>query len=166
MDSENTNGARISYSEDSHDMTNSLTPLTVDCTSNIKTNNPLQSPNAKRRLSDLMSPSELLQDTLDFDDVDQALNETSDVHSKEIVEISENELNKILNFAVEVTTNQSLQSLLDLHYQLSRIIKQYSKNYNRTKLPDELMSELKRYQEETEINTADLSEDLNNLRNI
>lgn len=36
-----------------------------------------RSPNGKRRLSDLLSPSELLENTLDFDDVDQALKETS-----------------------------------------------------------------------------------------
>lgn len=38
----------------------------------------LRSP--KRRLSDLLSPSELLDNPLDFDDVDQALNETGNTH--------------------------------------------------------------------------------------
>lgn len=31
---------------------------------------------SKRRLSDLLSPSELLDDPLEFDDIDQAINET------------------------------------------------------------------------------------------
>lgn len=84
-----------------------------------------------------MSPSELLEDALDIDDIDQALDEiskTADQEDSQIKEIAD-ELEKFLDQTVQVTSNHSLHSLLDLHFQFSRIIRNYSRKNNRKYLP-------------------------------
>lgn len=50
-------------------------PLSINCDVTLPKPEPTLTP-PKRRLSDLLSPSELLDDPLEFDDVDQAINET------------------------------------------------------------------------------------------
>ncbi|XP_072379827.1 ATPase family AAA domain-containing protein 2-like isoform X1 [Diabrotica undecimpunctata] len=131
---------------------NSTAPLTVNCDMNSSMkadmSGHLQSP--KRRLSDILSPSELLDNPLDFDDVDEALNESvggSTSNSKSI-EISHSELEKTLEMAVKITEGLSLISLLDLYNQLSRVVKKFSRTPIRTTLPKELLRELARFKKE------------------
>lgn len=82
-----------------------------------------------------MSPSELLEDPLDFDDVDQALNEQNKVEDKPtLIEGIKEDLEQVLDSVVEVTRDLSLHLLLDLHFQLSRIIKRYGSTHNRNNL--------------------------------
>lgn len=127
------------------------TPLTVNCdiqNSKSDSSNLLQSP--RRRLSDILSPSELLDNPLDFDDVDEALYESaSDVTSTlKQIECSHIELEKALETAVRITEGLSLVSLLDLYNQLSRVVKKFSRLHTRTNLPRELMKELARFKRE------------------
>lgn len=82
-----------------------------------------------------MSPSELLEDPLDFDDVDQALNEKTKVEDEPtLIEGIREELEQVLELVVEITSELSLHLLLDLHFQLSRIIKRYGSTHNRKNL--------------------------------
>ncbi|KRT86288.1 hypothetical protein AMK59_2173 [Oryctes borbonicus] len=146
---------RLPTSEDSQEMINSKpvgtnTLLTVNCdTTSISRPDlasPLQSPNSKRRLSDILSPSELLEDSLDFDDVEQALKEiVSDEPEKLSTNIDQSKLSHVLQTAVSISDKQPLQSLLDLQFQLNRIINKYSGTYDRRNLPIELHHELERY---------------------
>jgi hypothetical protein len=107
----------------------------------------------RRRLSDLMSPSELLENPLEFDDIDQALNEDgklSNVDRTEStdfcvaveepvslrpVQCPQEHLDKLLHLAVDVTDGCTVQTLLDLYNQLSRIVKKFSNAHHRTDLP-------------------------------
>ncbi|KAL3287427.1 hypothetical protein HHI36_001898 [Cryptolaemus montrouzieri] len=96
-----------------------------------------QSP--KRRLSDMMSPSELLEDPLYFDDVDQAMNESGELLVTKVpIECSMHELEMVLDQIVKLTAGYTLHSLLDLHNQLSKIVRRYLRTYSRTNLPKEL----------------------------
>lgn len=131
-------------------------PLTINCDpppptltqAKLDMPSPLRSPSSKRRLSDLLSPSELLEDPLEIDDIDQALNEIAveDPIEKSQIKGIRDELEKVLEYAVKITANHHLQSLLDLHYQISRIIKQYLRIHNRKNLPGDLRKELTRFQ--------------------
>ncbi|CAG9853574.1 unnamed protein product [Phyllotreta striolata] len=127
-------------------------PLTVNCDSQINSQaniaSPLQSP--KRRLSDIFSPSDLLDNPLDFDDVDEALNETAtdNVPTVKTIECSAMELETVLDTAVMITDGFSLVTLLDLYNNLNRIIKQFSKSHERTNLPKELAKELLRFKKD------------------
>lgn len=127
-------------------------PLTINCDIQSSTKrditSPLQSP--KRRLSDILSPSELLDNPLDFDDVDEALNEsaTERILNMKPIECSMAELDKVLDTAVKITDGFSLISLLDLYNQLNRIIKKHSRTHLRASLPKELARELARFKKE------------------
>ncbi|XP_074037213.1 ATPase family AAA domain-containing protein 2 isoform X2 [Leptinotarsa decemlineata] len=137
--------------EHAETVTEVTTPLTINCdiqTSRVEPSNFLQSP--RRRLSDLLSPSELLDNPLDFDDVDEALNEAVSENSKtkNNIECSQTELEKALETAVKMTDGYSLVSLLDLYNHLSRIVKKYSRTHIRTQLPKELSKELSRCKKE------------------
>ncbi|CAH0551689.1 unnamed protein product [Brassicogethes aeneus] len=126
-------------------------PLTINCdTQPLKMDvaSPLQSP--KRRLSLLLSPSELLDSPLDFDDVDQALNESVEGESKpgKPIECPLPELEKVLDQAVKATSQYSLMALLDLYNHLNGIIKKYSRTHLRTALPKDMMKELIRFKKE------------------
>jgi hypothetical protein len=90
----------------------------------------------RRRLSDLMSPSELLENPLEFDDIDQALNEdVEEPVSLRPVQCPQEHLDKLLHLAVDVTDGCTVQTLLDLYNQLSRIVKKFSNAHHRTDLP-------------------------------
>nr|XP_023012859.1 ATPase family AAA domain-containing protein 2-like [Leptinotarsa decemlineata] len=135
--------------EHAETVTEVTTPLTINCdiqTSRVEPSNFLQSP--RRRLSDLLSPSELLDNPLDFDDVDEALNEAENSKTKNNIECSQTELEKALETAVKMTDGYSLVSLLDLYNHLSRIVKKYSRTHIRTQLPKELSKELSRCKKE------------------
>ncbi|RZB40407.1 Bromodomain and/or AAA domain containing protein, partial [Asbolus verrucosus] len=139
------------------EMTNleNIVPLSINCDEQpIKTGaETLQSP--RRRLSDLMSPSELLENPLDFDDIDQALNEdVEETVSLRPVQCSQPELEKILEQTVQVTAGCSLQPLLDLYNQLSRIVKKFSNTHLRTDLPKELSKELIRFKNEASLESV------------
>jgi hypothetical protein len=126
----------------------------------------------RRRLSDLMSPSELLENPLEFDDIDQALNEDgklSNVDRTEStdfcvaveepvslrpVQCPQEHLDKLLHLAVDVTDGCTVQTLLDLYNQLSRIVKKFSNAHHRTDLPKELETELNRFKCETSPETV------------
>lgn len=132
-------------------LTNVTTPLTVNCNilvedkSVIQVSSPLQSP--KMKVSELLSPSELLEDQLDLDDIDKALSESlirNDIENK-LVDINIEELNNVLDEAVKISSNRSLESLLDLYNQLGVIIRQYSRTIHRMNLPKELLREVFRY---------------------
>ncbi|KAF5301316.1 hypothetical protein FQA39_LY10714 [Lamprigera yunnana] len=133
-------------------MNNNVTlPLSVNCgiiknTSRTEQITPEQSPDNRKLLNELLSPSELLDDPLDFDDIDKALNENEYENlSKVDVIVNREELEKTLDNAVKITRNESLQSLLDLHNELSRIIRQYARTSLRKSLPKELQVELYRF---------------------
>ncbi|KAF5307164.1 hypothetical protein FQR65_LT00680 [Abscondita terminalis] len=133
---------------------NITTPLSVNCgnaadASKNHQSSLLQSPSTKRVLSELLSPSELLDDPLDFDDIDKALNEYGEEIMKVNVVVNSEELERILEQAVMVTANKSLQSLLDLHNELSRIVRQYTRTTNRISLPKDLRVELRRFQNDS-----------------
>ncbi|GJQ79234.1 hypothetical protein Trydic_g5478 [Trypoxylus dichotomus] len=146
---------RLHSSEDSQEMINgksigTTTSLTVNCdTTSISRPDlasPLQSPNNKRRLSDILSPSELLENSLDFDDVDQALKEIVVGEPEKLsINVDQKKLNDVLQTAISISNKQPLQSLLDLQFQLNRIINKYSRTYERRNLPTELHQELERY---------------------
>lgn len=51
------------------------------------------------------------------------------------IDIDKDKLYEILQKAVSVSNDQSLQSLLDLHFQLNRIVNKYSRTYIRKNLP-------------------------------
>lgn len=51
------------------------------------------------------------------------------------VDVSVEELEKILDQTVKLTANQPLQILLDLHEQLARVVKWFIRTANRTNLP-------------------------------
>lgn len=51
------------------------------------------------------------------------------------VDVSVEELEKVLDQAVKVTANQTLQVLVDLHGQLSGIVRQFVRTPNRSNLP-------------------------------
>lgn len=51
------------------------------------------------------------------------------------IDVSVEELEKILEQTVKLTANQTLQVLLDLHSQLSRVVKQFIRTANRKNLP-------------------------------
>ncbi|KAJ8925460.1 hypothetical protein NQ315_009294 [Exocentrus adspersus] len=125
-------------------------PLTINCDTQPQKmgTTPLQSP--RRRLSDLLSPSELLDNPLDFDDIDQALNEgvTDDQITKNPIQCSEAELEKVLDETVKMTEGYALAPLLDLYNQLNRIIKRYSRTHIRTALPKDLSKELSRFKKQ------------------
>lgn len=96
----------------------------------------------KKRLSDLMSPSELLEDALDIDDIEEAMDEASSskLQSEEeerlpMVKGIKEELEKVLEQVVKATANVPLHKLLDLHYQFSRIARNYMRTHNRKYLP-------------------------------
>ncbi|CAH1164178.1 unnamed protein product [Phaedon cochleariae] len=134
------------------------TPLTIDCDSSgarkSNASSPLQSP--KRRLSDLLSPSELLDNPLDFDDVEEALNEnvSENIKNRKPIECPLAELEKVLDKAVDITDGCSLVTLLDLYNQLSRIIKSYSRTTSRNSLPKELSKELARFKKQETSNKS------------
>lgn len=128
-------------------------PLSVNCDTTTIHLKSIHTPNS-RKLCDLMSPSELLGDPLDFDDVDQALNENSNSVEEQKVDINEEQLKAVLEKAVTITTDHALQSLLDLHFQLSRIVKEFIGLSNRSKLPKKLRKELKRYQGENNVDVV------------
>lgn len=109
-----------------------------------------KSPTCKRRLSELLSPSELLNDHMEFDDIDQTLNEPDITSMQGAIEVSKGELDAVLVRVVEATDGQPLQALLDLYYQLSRIVKMYSATQNRNQLPQDLLKELVRFSTEKE----------------
>ncbi|CAH1993589.1 unnamed protein product [Acanthoscelides obtectus] len=122
--------------------------LTINCDENtprrLSASSSLLSP--KRSLNDLLSPSELLDNPLDFDDVEEALNETAPAPcSENRVECSQTELEKILDQAVKVTDGSTLITLLDLYNQLNRIVKKYSRTHCRSSLPKQLSDELSRF---------------------
>ncbi|XP_023313118.1 ATPase family AAA domain-containing protein 2 isoform X1 [Anoplophora glabripennis] len=124
-------------------------PLTINCDTQPQKMDHILLQSPKRRLSDLLSPSELLDNPLDFDDVDQALNETvSEVSKTKAIECSQPELERVLEQTVKLTEGYSLVPLLDLHNQLSRIIKRYSRTHIRTTLPKELTQELSRFRKQ------------------
>ncbi|KAK4885527.1 hypothetical protein RN001_001798 [Aquatica leii] len=132
------------------------TPLSVNCgnaTDTLKNHqsSPIQSPNTKPVLTELLSPSELLDDPLDFDDIDRTLNENGEDEetSKIDVIVNKEELETTLEQAVMMTANKSLQSLIDLHNELSRIVRQYSRTSNRKSLPKDLRVELWRYKKDS-----------------
>ncbi|KAG5890643.1 hypothetical protein JTB14_034932 [Gonioctena quinquepunctata] len=134
--------------QETKSVTEPTAPLSINCdmqTSKVGTPNSLHSP--KRRLSDLLSPSELLDNPLDFDDVDDALNE-SETKYKNPIQCSQPELERVLETAVKITEGYSLVSLLDLYNHLSRIIKKFSRTHLRTSLPKELSRELSRFKKE------------------
>ncbi|XP_044264400.1 ATPase family AAA domain-containing protein 2-like isoform X2 [Tribolium madens] len=129
-------------------------PLTINCNElSQKGNAELQSP--RRRLSDLMSPSELLENPLEFDDIDQALNENvEEPVNMPPVECLQKDLEKILEQTVQITSGCSLQPLLDLYNQLSRIVKKFSNTHLRTDLPKELGVELNRFKNEASLESV------------
>lgn len=107
-------------------------------------------------MSDILSPSELLDSPLDFDDIDQVLNESSKLYNfmytpdvilkkilvdgdtdkpKKCVECSSTELEKVLEEMVQSTMNYSLKALFDLYNNVNMIIKKYSRTYERNSLP-------------------------------
>ncbi|XP_018330905.1 ATPase family AAA domain-containing protein 2 [Agrilus planipennis] len=128
-------------------------PLSINCDS-LTTTSPsslLQSSSSKKILNELLSPSQLLDDPLlDIDDIDQALVEEQDEIAKDSkhVDVNKEELGEVLKHVVEVTDGHSLQSLLDLHNQLSKIVRLYSRSHNRKTLPKDLQKELVRYKNE------------------
>lgn len=121
------------------------TALSINCDI-PKTDLPCNSARSPtRRLSDLMSPSELLDSPLYFDDVDQALNENASSNTVVKVDCSQIELEKVLDQTVKYTEGFSLSDLLDLYNQFNNIIKKFSKNTVRHNLPKELTKELLRF---------------------
>lgn len=113
----------------------------------------------KRRLSDLLSPSELLNDHLEFDDIDQTLNESAKCSTQSsTIQVSKSVLDGVLVQVAEATNEQPLQVLLDLYYQLSRIVKMYSATLNRNQLPQDLLKELDRFSTEKERENIILNE--------
>ncbi|KAJ8947871.1 hypothetical protein NQ318_010017 [Aromia moschata] len=129
-----------------------FTPLIINCdtqSNRFDAASPLYSP--RRRLNDLLSPSELLDNPLDFDDVDQALNErvSGMPASDKQIECSQPELEKVLEQTVKLTEGYTLVSLLDLYNQLSGITKRYSRTHLRTNLPKDILKELSRFKEES-----------------
>jgi hypothetical protein len=132
-----------------------ITPLSINCDEQPPkgATELLQSP--RRRLSDLMSPSELLENPLEFDDIDQALNEdVEEPVSLRPVQCPQEHLDKLLHLAVDVTDGCTVQTLLDLYNQLSRIVKKFSNAHHRTDLPKELETELNRFKCETSPETV------------
>lgn len=116
------------------------TPLTVNCDTNI------QSP--KRKLSDLLSPSDLLDDPLDFDEIDQALEEEENLANESSAEMPDcpvETLEKVLKAIVKHTVGLPLTTLIDLYNNLNRIIKRYARTKVRHTLPRELVQELGRF---------------------
>lgn len=63
------------------------------------------------------------------------LSVSENVKDEKPVDINLDELQRVLERAVKITAHNNLQSLLDLHNQLSRIIKQYLRTHNRRTLP-------------------------------
>lgn len=115
----------------------------------IKNNTVESSPKIlRRRISDLMSPSELLEDPLEFDDVDQALNECESNASKLSIKCPKEKLDALLEEIVSETQDYSVSSLLDLHNQLSKIVRSYMCKENRINLPTDLKKEFVRFQNE------------------
>nr|CAH7737226.1 unnamed protein product [Callosobruchus chinensis] len=122
--------------------------LTINCDYNTpkrpSASSSLLSP--KRALSNLLSPSELLDNPLDFDDVEEALNESAPAPcSENRVECSQTELEKALDQVVKVTEGCTLITLLDLYNQLNRIVKRYSRTHCRSSLPKQLSEEISRF---------------------
>ncbi|XP_049823410.1 ATPase family AAA domain-containing protein 2 isoform X2 [Aethina tumida] len=138
------------------------TPLTINCDTQAPKQdvaNSLQSP--KRRLSDILSPSELLDSPLDFDDIDQVLNESVDGDTdkpKKCVECSSTELEKVLEEMVQSTMNYSLKALFDLYNNVNMIIKKYSRTYERNSLPVEIKQELEKFIKSTAADLYELSD--------
>ncbi|CAG9766232.1 unnamed protein product [Ceutorhynchus assimilis] len=91
--------------------------------------------------ADLLSPSELLENPLYFDDIDLALNENA-LEVMTPIDCSANELENVLDETVQMTNGFSLEKLLNLYNQFSCIIKKYSKTHLRQSLPKELHKEL------------------------
>ncbi|XP_031352102.1 ATPase family AAA domain-containing protein 2-like isoform X3 [Photinus pyralis] len=124
------------------------TPLTVNC-GNAKA---LESPTCRRVMNtSLLSPSELLDDHLDFDDIDKALYECvreENCTENLKIDVSKHALEDILEEVVELTVDKPLRSLLDLHSNLSRILRRYSRTTDRESLPKDLRVELERYRNE------------------
>ncbi|XP_063905378.1 ATPase family AAA domain-containing protein 2-like [Zophobas morio] len=134
--------------------TSNFDVLTINCDEQpVKDDPELQSP--RRRLSDLMSPSELLENPLEFDDIDEALNENvEEVSTMPLVDCPQKELEKILEQAVMITSGCSLQPLLDLYNHLSRIVKKFSNSHLRSELPKELTAELTRFKNEASLESV------------
>ncbi|XP_060536537.1 ATPase family AAA domain-containing protein 2-like isoform X2 [Cylas formicarius] len=131
------------------------TALTINCDTQRRSDLPSQSSHSpKRRLADLMSPSELLDSPLYFDDVEQALNESVLETSAKPVECSQIELEKLLEQTVKCTDGFTLSMLLDLYNQFNAIVKKFSKSYVRSGLPRELMKELLRFKKSSESETS------------
>lgn len=55
---------------------------------------------------------------------------------KQEIQCLKEDLEAVLNEAVSITEEKPLHLLLDLHYQLSRILKQYIRTCDRKKLPN------------------------------
>ncbi|KAK9880503.1 hypothetical protein WA026_011742 [Henosepilachna vigintioctopunctata] len=105
-----------------------------------------QSP--RRRPSDFYNQSELLDDNILLDDADQILSEGGDNIPKFHIECSHHELELVLDQIVKHTAGYTLHSLLDLHNQLSKIVRKYLRTQIRTTLPKELQKELNRFKKE------------------
>ncbi|KAF7283951.1 hypothetical protein GWI33_022776 [Rhynchophorus ferrugineus] len=138
------NKSKLTESDNSRN-SDVTTALTINCDT-AKIDLPCNSARSPtRRLSLLMSPSELLDSPLYFDDVDQALNENASNKTLMKVECSEAELEKVLDNTIKFTDGFPLSDLLDLYNQFSNIIKRFSKNGARQNLPKELTKELLRF---------------------
>ncbi|XP_066152334.1 ATPase family AAA domain-containing protein 2-like isoform X2 [Euwallacea fornicatus] len=128
---------------DSNKTSESSSALSSNCDSQ-KVISSSHSSSGKKITNDLLSPSELLDSQVCFDEIDQALHENDDAAAKQI-ECSETELEKLLEQIVKFTEEFPLNQLLDLYNQLNSIIKKFAQTHLRNSLPKELTKEFTRF---------------------
>lgn len=145
----------------------SKTPENGICDTPVKDKSSL-SPNSnshipKKRLSDSMNQSPILDDPSFFSDMEQTPNEDENSDTKLRIDCSTEELQQCLDHIVESTDSYTLQSLLDLFNQLNKIVIRYRRTSSRINLPKELEKELSRFKKEE---TLDVIDNMNLKSNI
>uniref|UniRef100_A0AAR5NYI6 Bromo domain-containing protein n=1 Tax=Dendroctonus ponderosae TaxID=77166 RepID=A0AAR5NYI6_DENPD len=129
------------------------TTLSINCDNHKEVSSSHMTRSTDKMSCDLLSPSELLDIPLYFDEIDQALHENGTEKSKPI-ECSETDLEKLLDQIVKGTEGFSLSQLLDLYNQFGDIIKKFSKTHIRHPLPNELLKEYLRFKKSCSIDVA------------
>ncbi|KAH1015165.1 hypothetical protein HUJ05_012934 [Dendroctonus ponderosae] len=129
------------------------TTLSINCDNHKEVSSSHMTRSTDKMSCDLLSPSELLDIPLYFDEIDQALHENGTEKSKQI-ECSETDLEKLLDQIVKGTEGFSLSQLLDLYNQFGDIIKKFSKTHIRHPLPNELLKEYLRFKKSCSIDVA------------
>ncbi|XP_044745978.1 ATPase family AAA domain-containing protein 2 isoform X2 [Coccinella septempunctata] len=133
-------------------------PVNGICETPIKKHSPISETLTERypikRLSDLIAPSEILNDPI-FSDADSTTVEGENSEERVIIDCSTEELEKVLDLIVTSTDGYTLQSLLDLFNQLSKIVQRYMKTHLRADLPKELEKELSRFKKEENVDMRD-----------